>query len=99
MAYTSLNPVLVSITLRYDPDASTRGYKVSASAIATVGGWTTPLAVRAGAEFVDAAKPLPEIGLRVAASEIQPFIDRANIEAIQSATRAARQRLRGRRRP
>jgi|JI6StandDraft_1071083.scaffolds.fasta_scaffold61275_3 hypothetical protein len=98
MSHTSC-PIVVSITLRFDPDAPRRGYRISAFAIATVGGWTTPVAVRAGAELVDADKPLPEIGLWVAASEIQAFVDRANIEAIQRATKAARQRLRGRRRP
>lgn len=94
-----LDPLVIAIALRYDPDERGKGYRISSFGTATVGAWHTPVDVYPGFTFADAANPLADICLRVSASEIQPFIERAKVQAIQGAAKAARKRLRDRRRP
>lgn len=99
MGKVPLDPLTIAITLRYDPDAQRSGYRISVFGVATVGGWRTPVEIHPGIDFADVATPLPDIGLRVVASAIRPFIDKAGVQAIQRSTEAARKRLKDRRRP
>ncbi len=66
---------------------------------ATVGGLISLINVQPVIAFVDFIKPLFDIGLTVATSEIQPFIDEASMQELKRRTEAVRRRLKRRQRP